>query len=388
MRAEDLAGQPAAADRIEGERRAGRDQRLGELLDEARRRRVARRATAPCSRSSASCSGLRTMLTRPMPSSRQIRFSIWPRFDAAAVWTSALWPSRRIVSIMPSAVSGLTKHDAPSAALVPARQRQAQLGLDGAVLRVHRAAEDGDRLAEQRLRRRRRAGARPRCRRLRCRPASTGRAAPAIAFIAASGMRAVATVRSPLPRTASVARSAAPNRRPMSDGLIGVASTRSTTSSAAGAGVATRASESSSSPLSLTRERSWSPSGGRLAVMGCTFRGMDESYHHEASGFGTGDADTADPGRIALPLRSRRRALVAVVVPGREAGVVAPHRRAAPEVDRGDARHRRGELLRRPNLDVARAAHRQRRPLARQVLAEVGAAAGDSHPEGLGRPAT
>ena len=76
--------------------------------------------TAPCSRSSASCSGLRTMLTRPMPSARQIRFSIWPRFDAAAVWTSALWPSRRIVSVMPRAVSGLTKHDAPSAALVPA----------------------------------------------------------------------------------------------------------------------------------------------------------------------------------------------------------------------------------------------------------------------------
>ena len=55
-----------------------------------------------------------------MPSARQIRLSIWPRFDAAAVWTSALWPSRRIVSVMPSAVSGLTKHDAPSAALVPA----------------------------------------------------------------------------------------------------------------------------------------------------------------------------------------------------------------------------------------------------------------------------
>ncbi len=34
--------------------------------------------------------------------------------------TSALWFSRRMVSVMPSAVSGLTNHDAPSAAVVPA----------------------------------------------------------------------------------------------------------------------------------------------------------------------------------------------------------------------------------------------------------------------------
>ena len=45
--------------------------------------------------------------------------SIWPRFDAAAVCTSALWPSSFIVSTMPMAVSGLTKHDAPSAGVVP-----------------------------------------------------------------------------------------------------------------------------------------------------------------------------------------------------------------------------------------------------------------------------
>ena len=34
--------------------------------------------------------------------------------------TSALWFSRRMVSVMPSAVSGLTNQDAPSAAVVPA----------------------------------------------------------------------------------------------------------------------------------------------------------------------------------------------------------------------------------------------------------------------------
>src|SRR5665213_2916845 len=60
------------------------------------------------------------MLTRPTPSFRQILFNIWPRFDAAAVCTKALWPSIRIVSTMPSDVIGLTKHDAPSAEVVPA----------------------------------------------------------------------------------------------------------------------------------------------------------------------------------------------------------------------------------------------------------------------------
>ena len=59
------------------------------------------------------------MLTSWMPSAMHSRLSIWPRFDAAAVWTSAVWPSRRIVPIIASAVSGLTKHDAPSAAVTP-----------------------------------------------------------------------------------------------------------------------------------------------------------------------------------------------------------------------------------------------------------------------------
>ena len=55
-----------------------------------------------------------------MPSLMQILLSIWPRLEAAAVCTSALWFSRRMVSVMPSAVSGLTNHDAPSAGVVPA----------------------------------------------------------------------------------------------------------------------------------------------------------------------------------------------------------------------------------------------------------------------------
>ena len=111
---------------------------------------------APIPRRIFSCSALRTMLTSPTPSARQILFSICPRFDAAAVCTSAVWFSRRIVSTMPSAVSGLTKHDAPSAAVVPVAQQQDVGGLDRAILRVHRAADHRDRLAQQSLRLRRR----------------------------------------------------------------------------------------------------------------------------------------------------------------------------------------------------------------------------------------
>ena len=127
--------------------RSGRCRKLGALASQT--------SVAPIARSSAACSGLRTMLTSFTPSAMQMRLSIWPRLEAAAVCTSALWPSRRIVSTMPSAVSGLTKQEAPSAGVAPVGQRQALLGRERPVLRVHRAAEHGDGLAEQRLRRRR-----------------------------------------------------------------------------------------------------------------------------------------------------------------------------------------------------------------------------------------
>src|SRR3712207_7676823 len=39
---------------------------------------------------------LRTTFTSGTPSAAQIFTSIWPRFDAAAVWTSAVWFSARI----------------------------------------------------------------------------------------------------------------------------------------------------------------------------------------------------------------------------------------------------------------------------------------------------
>ena len=74
---------------------------------------------APMPFNNATCSGLRTMLTSGTSSARQIFCSICPRFEAAAVWANAEWPSMRMVSTMPSAVNGLTKQDAPSRAVVP-----------------------------------------------------------------------------------------------------------------------------------------------------------------------------------------------------------------------------------------------------------------------------
>src|SRR5713226_830576 len=59
------------------------------------------------------------MFTRRTLSLLQILLSICPRLEAAAVCTSALCPSERMVSTIPSAVSGFTKQEAPSAGVVP-----------------------------------------------------------------------------------------------------------------------------------------------------------------------------------------------------------------------------------------------------------------------------
>src|SRR5246127_5461120 len=82
---------------------------------------------APSALSSFSCSGLRTILTSGIPSFWQSLTSIWPRLDAAAVCTRPECPSRRMVSVIPSAVIGLTNEDAPSLAVAPSgRTRHAE----------------------------------------------------------------------------------------------------------------------------------------------------------------------------------------------------------------------------------------------------------------------
>ena len=221
---------------------------------------------APWLRSSAACSGLRTMFTSAMPSFRQMRLSIWPRFDAAAVCTSALWPSRFIVSVMPSAVSGLTKHEAPCTAVAPAGSgRQASTFTArycayiappmAATVRPSSACAAGDDPAATTV------------------PAPSLPAGsdcptrPAMAFISAGGTWARTTGRSAAPVTRAVDMSAAPNSSPMSDGLIGVASTRISTSSAAGCGTGTSCSDISSTPSALIRVRSWGAVAGRVMVV-------------------------------------------------------------------------------------------------------------------------
>ena len=76
---------------------------------------------------------------------------------------------------------------------------------------------------------------------------------------ACSGTLAVTLMPAPLPEALAVLMSAGPISRPRSDGLIGVASTLTTTWSGPGSGIGTSASDSSSSPLLLIRERSCSP---------------------------------------------------------------------------------------------------------------------------------
>src|SRR4051812_19137691 len=163
-----------------------------------------------------------------------------------------------MVSTMPSAVSGLTKHEAPSAGVVPAgstRQSEALTTryceyiappISATVLPSSALAASDDPV-------------------LITTPApslptgidSSSRAA--IAFSAASGTFAVTTGCSLVPETLAVDISAGPIRSPRSDGLIGEASTRTTTSSSPGSGVGILASDSSSSPLFFNSERSCSP---------------------------------------------------------------------------------------------------------------------------------
>ena len=85
-----------------------------------------------------------------------------------------------------------------------------------------------------------------------------------MAFIARSGIGALVTP----PEALASRMSAAPNSRPMSDGLIGAACICTTTSSAPGAAVVTLINDSSNTPVDLTRVRSWLPVRGPVADMG------------------------------------------------------------------------------------------------------------------------
>src|SRR5262245_22547349 len=134
---------------------------------------------------------------------------------------------------MPSAVSGLTKQDAPSAGVVPAgRTRQC----DALTVRycVYMAPP---RMATVFPIKPWAAGEAPARTTTPAPSLPTGigwSRRPATAFIAADGTVAVTTGLAGVPDAFAVVRSAPPNRSPWSDGLIGAASTRTTTSSGFG----------------------------------------------------------------------------------------------------------------------------------------------------------
>ena len=159
---------------------------------------------------------------------------------------------------MPSAVSGLTNHEAPSAAVVPAGR-----GWQSVAFRSRYCAYIAPPIIDTVL------------------PSSACAASDELTLItvpapslptgiawsrraamkasACSGTLAVILIAAPLPEALAVLMSAGPSSRPRSDGLIGVASTLTKTWSGPGSGIGTSASDSSSSPLFLIRERSCNP---------------------------------------------------------------------------------------------------------------------------------
>src|SRR6516165_5933230 len=226
---------------------------------------------APSDLSNFSCSGLRTILTSGIPSSWQSLTSIWPRLDAAAVCTRPECPSRRMVSVIPSAVIGLTKDDAPSRAVaLSGRTKQADASTaryceyiaPPAIAttfptRAWAAADDPAATTVP-------APSLPTGSDLSSRAESAPREAPPT--------EAVTMGRSGVPATVAVFMSALAMRRPRSDGLIGEASTRTNTSLAPGVGTGTSSSESSSLPPDVTNERSArAVSGKSPAMVGASF---------------------------------------------------------------------------------------------------------------------
>src|SRR3984957_2630103 len=206
------------------------------------------------------------MFTRAIPSLMQIRLSICPKLEAAAVCTNAVWPSLRMVSTMPRAVSGLTNDEAPSAAVAPAgSSRHCSSGTQryceyiappsaATVLPSRACAAGAD-------------------------PASTTTPAPslpigmdtskraAMLFNAASGTWAATSGSSLVPRWLALVMSAPANRSPRSEGLMGAASIRMSTSLAAGTGMGTWVRDTSRSPLLLTSDRSCKPVRASDGVM-------------------------------------------------------------------------------------------------------------------------
>src|SRR5450631_2953916 len=185
-----------------------------------------------------------------------------------------------MVSVMPSAVSGLTNQDAPSAAVVPDGNGMTSFALTQrycayiappiieTVLPINAFAASDDPV-------------------LITTPAPSlptgmdSSSRPAMAFIAPSGTLAVMTGASLVPDAFAVDMSAAPTSSPRSDGLIGEASTRTTTSSGPGSATGTLASDISSSPLFLISERSCSPALVSALIVNPPMLGLSAEFEGE-----------------------------------------------------------------------------------------------------------
>ncbi len=168
--------------------------------------------------------------------------------------TRAVWFSSRMVSTMPSTVMGLTNEDAPSTAEVPSgssRHRDTSTQRywaymsppTTATVLPSRAAAAADWPAATTV-------PAPSL------PVGIGMPTrPAAALMAASGSGAVTTGRSAEPAETAAVTSAPAKSRPRSDGLIGAASIRTTTSPGPGAGTSTVSRNSSTVWSALTSDR-------------------------------------------------------------------------------------------------------------------------------------
>src|SRR5882672_9039921 len=163
-----------------------------------------------------------------------------------------------MVSTIPSAVSGLTKEEAPSAGVVPGgntrhctalMQRYCEYMAPPRMATVFPISACA-------------AGDAPAWTTTPAPSLPTGSDCsrrPAIAFITAGEMLAVTAGLSAVPDALAVLMSAPPKRSPWSEGLMGAAPMRTMTSSGLGSGVGTLTSESWRLPSCLTVERSCSP---------------------------------------------------------------------------------------------------------------------------------
>ena len=228
--------------------------------------------SAPIARKMSACSGRRTMLTSGTPSSMQMRFSIWPRLEAAAVWTSEVWPSIRMFSTMLSAVSGLTKHEAPCAAVAPSGSSMHMNAVAARYSPYEAPPTKPTNLPNSACA----SGESPAATTVPAPSLPTGIGSPTRAVRAvktAGGIGAVSTVESPLPVVVACETSAIPSSSARSDGLIGAASTRTSTSCAAGTGIGTVAMESSRRPSLVTSEWIWRIVVGRSVMVRAPVQG-------------------------------------------------------------------------------------------------------------------